>query len=234
MATGAAKIYYPVFLALEGRPCLVVGGGSVAEGKVRGLMSAGARVTVVSPTLGPALRELADDGRLRYVDRPYRQGDIDGMTLVLTATDDAGVNGQVTQDCRSLGTWVNSADDPPNCDFILPSVIRRGRVTLAASTSGASPALARRLREELEAFLGDDVALLADLLADVRSALQAAQIAVEPAAWQQAIDARLRALLAQGRYEEARERLMERLSCAAKTPAASDRESTAEAGECSR
>jgi len=156
------------------------------------------------------------------------------MTLVMAATDDGSVNTRVTEDCRRQGTWINSADDPPNCDFILPSVIRRGRVTLAASTAGASPALARRLREELEAFMGDDLAGLADLLADVRADLQAAHIGVPASAWQQAIDARLRALLAQGRYAEARARLMERLGGTGDTSAGRLRESMPEAGQCSR
>jgi siroheme synthase-like protein len=143
---------------------------------------------------------------------------------VLTATDDAAVNQRVSADCRSAGTWINSADDPPNCDFILPSVIRRGRVTVAASTAGGSPALARRLRQELEAFLGDDVALLADLLAEVRTELQRQRIVVAAATWQMAIDARLRALLAQGRYAEGKAYLLERLTANGPTPVAADQQ----------
>jgi len=234
MAASPAKVYYPVFLSLEGRPCLVVGGGAVAEGKVRGLLTAGASVTVVSPVLVQQLDELAGEGRIRHLRRHYQTDDVEGMTLVMAATDDGDVNARVTEDCRRRGVWINSADDPPNCDFILPSVIRRGRLTLATSTAGASPALARRLREELEAFLGDDLAALADLLADVRAELQAAQTAVPASAWQEAIDARLRALLAQGRYTEARERLMERLRGSRDPSLGGLRGSTPEARQCSR
>ncbi len=203
--------YYPVFLSLTDRSCLVVGGGAVAAGKVGGLLTAGARVTVVSPDLDPSLQDLASRHRIAYRDRCYQPEDIEGITLVIVATNDRRVNAQVAADCRARGIWVNAADDLPHCDFILPSVIRSGKVTLAASTSGASPALARRLREELTAFLGDDTSALADLMGDVRRELRVRSITVDAARWQEAIDARLRALLAQGRYEEARDRLLCRL-----------------------
>lgn len=214
MSASAPKTYYPVFLALEDRPCLVVGGGAVAAGKVRGLLAAGARVTVVSPALRPELEVLARRGQIRYIERPYEEADVEGMALVMVATDDGVVNSRVNKDCRRRGIWVNAADDPSNCDFILPSVIRKGRVTVAASTSGASPALARRLREELEVFLSDDVPALADLLAEVRADLQAHHIALPPDVWQDAIDGQLRALLAQRRYGQARARLLQRLGVA--------------------
>lgn len=200
--------YYPIFLALASRPCLVVGGGKVAAGKVAGLLSAGGRVTVVSPELHPALQELLAQGRVSYRARVYQPDDVEGMSLVMVATNDRAINALVAADCRSRGIWVNAADDPPNCDFILPSVIRKGRITLAASTAGASPALARRLREDLEEFLSDDLSALADLLSDVRSTLRSQQISVDAGRWQTAIDAQLRALLAQRRVDEARAHLL--------------------------
>jgi precorrin-2 dehydrogenase/sirohydrochlorin ferrochelatase len=214
MVDPSTPAYYPAFLALQGRPCLVVGGGKVAEGKVQGLLAAGAQLTIVSPKLRPGLKKLVDDGELRHLSRSYEADDVRGMTLVMVATDDGTVNARVAADCRRHGIWVNAADDPPNCDFILPSVIRKGRVTLAASTSGASPALARRLREELEVFLSDDLSALADLLADVRSELQVLHVSVGAERWQEAIDGQLRALLAQRRYDEARCRLVTRLGVA--------------------
>jgi precorrin-2 dehydrogenase/sirohydrochlorin ferrochelatase len=211
MADEAGSNYYPVFLALVGRPCLVVGGGAVAAGKVSGLLAAGACVTVVSPDLEPSLQSLAGERRIAHRSRRYQPEDVEGMALVIVATNDRRVNAQVAADCRSRGIWVNAADDPPNCDFILPSVIRRGKVTLAASTSGASPALARRLREDLTAFLSDDTSALADLMGEVRQELRARGISVEAQRWQEAIDARLRALLAQRRLDEARDYLLRRL-----------------------
>jgi len=203
--------YYPIFLAIQEKRCLVVGGGEVAAGKIRGLLEAGAKVIVVSPRLNTGLQRLSDERRIAHRTGEYTAVDLDGVDLVFCATDDGSVNARVAADCRRRGIWVNAADDPPNCDFILPSVIRKGRVTLAASTSGGSPALARRLREELEVFLSEDIAALADLLAEVRAALQGRQINISPARWQQAIDSRLRALLAQSRTLEARAYLLETL-----------------------
>ena len=211
MKSRQAPLYYPVFLSLQDRCCLVVGGGAVAAGKVTGLLAAGARVRIVSPTLSAALDELRAEGRIEYRRRTYEELDADGVALVMVATNDPVVNAQVAAACRRRRIWVNVADDPPNCDFILPSVIRRGKVTLAASTSGASPALARKLREELEDFLSEDFAALADLLGDVRTELQERGVSLDSARWQRAIDGRLRALLAQGRHEEARAHLIESL-----------------------
>ncbi len=200
--------YYPVFLEMKDRPCIVVGGGTVAERKVEGLLASGARVTVVSPDLTPALAVLRDEGRLEHVGRAYEEGDLEGYDMAVVATDDGAINADVAREARRRRVWVNAVDDPPNCDFILPSVIRRGDVVIAASTGGASPALARRLREELEAFLTEDYAPLAELLQDVRQELRSRGITVESETWQTAIDGPLRTLLAQGRRGEARARLL--------------------------
>jgi len=206
--------YYPIFLELKGRRCVVIGGGRVAEGKIEGLVAAEADVTVVAPGLTPALRALIDAGRIRHEAREYRDGDLAGYALCFVATDDVAVNARVAAEAKRRGVWVNVADDPAHCDFILPAVIRQGQVVLAASTGGASPALARRLREELTAFLSEDFARLADLLGDVRRELRERRVSVDADAWQRAIDARLRALLAQSRLDEARQHLLERLGLA--------------------
>lgn len=203
--------YYPIFLDLADRPCVVIGGGDVGRRKVEGLLAAGARVTVISPTLDPELGRLRDEGAIRHVQREYRDGDLEGFELCMVATDDAAVNGAVAREGRARRVWVNASDDPANCDFILPSVVRRGNITLAASTSGGSPALARRLREELEAYLDADMSSLADLLAETRRDLKVRGLNPDPETWQRAIDARLRALVAQQRFDEARERLLANL-----------------------
>ena len=216
--------YYPVFLELNGRPCIVVGGGAVAERKVDGLLAAGARVTVISPELTPALAALKQEGRLQHVDREYREGDLKGSDLAVVATDDGSVNADVVREGRERRVWVNAIDDPSNCDFILPSVIRRGDVVIAASTGGASPALARHLRERLEAFLGEEYAPLAELLQEVRQELRSRRIAVDPETWQAAINGRLRALLAQGRRGRARAHLLASLGVGALTPVPTHRE----------
>jgi len=204
--------YYPVFLDIEGKRCLVIGGGHEAQRKVEGLLAAGGRVDIISPALTDDLKRMLADQRIEsWQQREYRDGDVAGYHVVMVATDDGSVNASVSAEGRRRGIWVNAADDTENCDFILPAVIRRGNITLAASTSGTSPALARRLREELEAYLTEDMPALADLLAEVRSDLRSRGIKPDVDVWQDAIDEQLRVLLAQRKYRQAKARLLEAL-----------------------
>lgn len=200
---------FPVMLDLEGRECLVVGGGVVAGRKIAGLLDVGARVTVVSPVLAPVVLDIARDGRLRWWPREYAEGDVAGFALVMVATDDDRVNARVAADARGRSIWVNCADDPARCDFILPSVLRRGPLTVAVSTGGASPAVARMVREELEAVLPSDYAALTEVVADVRRGLRERGIAPDAPRWRDALDGELKRLVAAGRPAEARERLRE-------------------------
>jgi len=202
---------FPVMLDLEGRECLVVGGGVVAARKVAGLLDAGARVTVVSPVLAPAVLDIARDGRLRWRPRGYATGDVAGFALVMVATDDDDVNALVAAEARERAIWVNCADDPARCDFILPSVLRRGPLTVSVSTGGASPTVAHMVREELEAVLPPDYAALTEVVADVRRGLRERGIAPAAQRWRDALDGELKRLVAAGRPAEARERLRERL-----------------------
>jgi siroheme synthase-like protein len=204
--------FYPVFLELAGRPCVVVGGGPIARRKVEGLLEAGAAVTVVSPALEAGLATLAREGHLRHVARAYRPGDLAGAQLAFVATPDGAVNATVAREGRAQGVWVNAADDPERCDFILPSVLRRGALQVAVGTGGASPALARAVREELEGFLGEDYAALAEVVAEARTLLRARGRAPDAAAWRRVLDGDLRRLIADGRRDEARARLLEELS----------------------
>ncbi len=203
---------YPIFVELKGRPVIVIGGGRVGAEKVRGLLAAEADITLVSPDLIDELREHVAAGRIRHVARAYEESDLDdGYEFVMVATDDGAINANVAAAGKRRGLWVNAADDPKNCDFILPAVVRKGKITLAASTSGTSPALARRLREELDAYLTEDMPALADLLSEVRLEIRAKGIKVENDTWQYAIDEQLRVLLAQRKHVAARARLIERL-----------------------
>ena len=204
--------YYPIFLDLVDRPVIVIGGGKVACEKVAGLQRAGARITIVSPELAPELVLMRDEGELTHIARAWQPSDLDdAWAVVMVATDDGAVNREVTCAARVRRIWVNAADDPANCDFILPAVVRKGAITLAASTSGSSPALARRLREELEAYLTDDMPALADLLAEVRTELRRLNVRIDADRWQEAIDGQLRVLLAQRRYGQAKAYLIGRL-----------------------
>jgi siroheme synthase-like protein len=204
---------YPLSLELGGRPCVVVGGGATAEGKVHGLLAAGAAVTVVSPSLTDALAEAVRAGRITHRCRVYEDGDLAGFVLAVVAAGDVAINATVAAEGRRRGVWVNAADDPSRCDFILPSVLRRGALTVAVSTGGASPALARAVREEIERHLGEDYAVLADVAGDVRRALRAERRPAGADAWRAALaDPRLRRHVARGDRAAARRRLRVRLT----------------------
>jgi siroheme synthase-like protein len=205
---------FPLFVELAGRPCLVIGGGGVATRKVDGLLAVGARVTVISPDISGALAMLVDERRIRHEARRYAPGDLHGFVLAFAATDDGSINGAVAAEGRHRGVWVNAADDPAHCDFILPSVLRRGALTVAVSTGGASPALARVVREEIEACVPPGYAALAEVAGDVRRSLRARCHAADAHTWVRALDGEVRRLAAAGRMAEARQRLLQRLGAA--------------------
>jgi precorrin-2 dehydrogenase/sirohydrochlorin ferrochelatase len=161
-------MYYPVFIDLRGRPVLVVGGGAVAERKVESLLEAGATITVVSPDATGKLIESAERGEFVLNRRPFRESDLDGITLVISATDDVSVQQNVAALARSKKVLVNTADQPELCDFIVPAIVRRGDVLVAVSTSGTSPALAAALKSRIDAALTGDVARAAKLLGVIR------------------------------------------------------------------
>jgi precorrin-2 dehydrogenase/sirohydrochlorin ferrochelatase len=201
---------YPLVVDLSNRPCVVVGGGDVAERKVEGLLAAGAVVTVVSPALNVGLAALARAGRIDHVRRRYRRGDLAGKLLAFVATGDRRVSAAVASDGRRSGVWVNAADDPAHCDFFLPSVLRRGPLLVAVATGGASPALARAVRERIEALLTPDHALLAETVAEIRRELRARGRSPAAATWNRALAEELAA----GDPGNARKRLRKRLGAA--------------------
>lgn len=164
--------YYPLFLSLAGRTAVVVGGGAVAARRVRLLIECGAQVRVISPSFSPEFDPLKGRPDLTIIQRPYRADDLEGAMLALASTDDAVVNQRVAQDARLRGVLVNVADQPALCDFIVPSLVRRGDLTVAISTGGASPALAKRLREELEETIGPEYEEFLKLLKETRRRVQ--------------------------------------------------------------
>ncbi len=200
---------YPVSLVVRGRSCLVVGGGRVAAGKVHQLVACGANVHVIAPDVDAAI---AAEPNVAVDRRAYERGDVAGHRLVFTATSDPAVNRAVHDDAEAAGIWVNSADDPANCTFTLPAVARRGPLTVAVSTGGHSPALATWLRRRLEAELGPEYEVLADLLAAARAAVQADGRSTEGLDWQSALDSGMLDLIRAGQVQEARERLQACLS----------------------
>jgi precorrin-2 dehydrogenase / sirohydrochlorin ferrochelatase len=203
--------YYPIFLNLSGRRCVVVGGGPVAERKIEGLLEAGASVTVVSPALTTKLKTLVKEKKVRHFMRDYRKGDLSGYRLALVATDDGQVNRAVYEEAQELDVFINSADDPAHCDFILPSVLRRGELQVAVASGGSSPALSRMIREELEKYFTEDYAALSELVAEVRRELKENNVSVDSEAWRRALDGDMRRMVREGDIEGAKRYLRERV-----------------------
>jgi siroheme synthase-like protein len=194
---------YPVVLLLEGRPVLVVGGGRVAEGKVAGLVAAGADVHVVARTVSPAVRALAGT----WEERDYRPGEVAGYRFAVACTDDHEVNGQVFRDGEAAGVFVNAADDPAHCSATLPARFERGPVVVTVSTSGHSPALAGWLRDRLGETVGPEYETLVELLAEARATLGERGESRDAADWREALDSGMLDHLRAGRIAEARQQL---------------------------
>jgi siroheme synthase-like protein len=203
--------YYPIFIEMTGRPCAVVGGGVVAERKVEALLNAGATVTVISPSLTESLHSWEAAGKVRYIGREYRPGDLTGYEMAFVATNDRKVNPVVAQEARERGIWVNAADDPPHCDFILPSVLRRGDLVVAVATGGSSPALSRAIREDLESYFTNEHAELSQVAAEVRRELRKRSVIPSVEAWRQALGDGVRRFIAEGKRPEAKAHLMDLL-----------------------
>jgi precorrin-2 dehydrogenase / sirohydrochlorin ferrochelatase len=161
--------FYIACLKLSGRRCVVVGGGDIGLEKVEGLLACEGEVTLIAPDAIDALRELASEGSIRWEQREYAGAeDLEGVFMVIAATDDTDVNIQIYDDAERRAMLVNVVDVPPLCNFILPAIIRTGPLAIAISTAGASPALAKRIRDEIAAEYGEPYARLAILLNEVR------------------------------------------------------------------
>ncbi|MFP5451640.1 MAG: bifunctional precorrin-2 dehydrogenase/sirohydrochlorin ferrochelatase [Thermoleophilia bacterium] len=170
---GPGKVFYPMFVDIEGRRALVVGGGPVATEKVEKLLDHGAAVRLVSPDLTPELREMVRDGRIHELhERTYEPSDLDGCFMVIAATNLDAVNRMIWQDAEALNILCNVVDVPPMCNFIVPSIVRRGELAIAISTGGASPVVAKHIRRDLEATYGPEWEALVDLLREVRDELK--------------------------------------------------------------
>ncbi|MDQ6615453.1 MAG: bifunctional precorrin-2 dehydrogenase/sirohydrochlorin ferrochelatase [Actinomycetota bacterium] len=199
---------YPVNLILQGRRCLVVGGGPVAARKAAGLLACGADVDVIATAQSEELTALP----VSVLERPYQRGDLKGYRLVIAATNDPEVNRAIFDEAEAVGTWVNSADDPASCTFTLPSVVRRGPIMVTVSTGGRSPALAAWLKHQIEDCVGPEYEVLVDLLSGAREDMRAAGRSTEKADWQSVLDSDMLDLIRAGQISVARERLQTWLS----------------------
>jgi siroheme synthase-like protein len=169
----------PIFVKLENRRCLVVGGGAVGLQKIRSLLDCGAKVTVIAPQAETEVRELAEQLRIEWLQREYEPGDITGHLLVIAATNDPKVNHAVYEDALAAGGLANAVDDPPYCDFYFGSVVRRGPLQIGISTAGESPAFAQRLRQQLESLLDEGTGPWLERLGALRREVLAAYPAGE-------------------------------------------------------
>ena len=211
--------YYPVFLDIRGRRCVVIGGGDLGEEKVDRLVDYGADTVVIAPSLTENLSAMAGRGEITWIDRGYHDGDLEGAFIAIVAdTSDSEVNETVSAEARERNVPLNVNDVTHLCTWIAPAVVKRGEVIVAASTGGASPALARKLREELAGTSRTgsghkvmEYADLAPLLADARSKVLGNGLRIRPDHWQACLGDDLVDMVHEGRSEEAAAALMERL-----------------------
>lgn len=201
-------VYYPVYLDLRGRRVLVVGGGSVAARKVRALVECGASVTVVAPEIDPRLKL---NPAIRSIERAFRDTDLHGVALVICATNDSVVNRTIARDAQDLGVLVNVVDCPSLCSFILPAVVAHGPVQVSVSTGGASPSLARKLRDLVAGTVGPEYGELAQLVGELR--FDVIERVPDPGAraklFDRLTDEHFLALVREGRADEARRRMQD-------------------------
>lgn len=199
---------YPICLNnLHRTRCIVVGGGSVAERKVRSLLEAGATVRVISPDLTETLQEWATQGTIQHIPRAYQSGDLEGAFLTFAATDSREINRAISVEAESRHSLINVVDDPELCSFTVPAVVHRGSLTVSISTAGQSPALAVHLRQQIEEFIGPEYALFLEILRELRDPVMTSCPADRRRdLWYQLIESDILDLLRRGMVREAQEK----------------------------
>lgn len=203
------QLYYPVNLDIQGRKCLVVGGGNIAEHKARSLLECGAAVKVVSPVLGKRMAGLVQKKKVSYIKQKYQEKDLKGVFLVIAATNDLAVNTLVARHAKDRNILVNVVDIPRLCSFIIPSVIRRGPLVMGISTSGHSPMFAREMRKKCEQCftpaLGSFIRMMGEARKEVKDSCDS--ISVRKAKYLEMINSPMLSLLEKGKVREARQTL---------------------------
>jgi len=204
--------YYPIFLNLQDRRCVVIGGGKVALRKIKVLLDCEAKVTMISPEPHPEIVRLSKKKVIRLIQRDYRKEDLNDAAIVFACTDVKETNRRVAEDSKKRRVPVNVTDDPGLSEFIIPSFFRRGDLTIAVSTAGVSPALAKKIRKNLEKRLGKEYASLVSLIGEVRSALKKRGCAVDGEAWQKVLELHsLMRFVKEGRTKKAKTFLLDQL-----------------------
>ena len=203
--------YYPVYLNLAGKRCVILGGGTIAQGKLAALRDAGASITVISPQSTDGIKRAAQRGHITLLEREYRPGDLEGAFIAVAATNVWHVNRQIYEEAEERGVLLNVVDDPDQCTFIAPSIVRRDPITLAISTGGASPALARKMRETLTEARVLQWADLANVLAQARRVIKEKRTVIDPTRWQCVITEELLEMARSGRGDEAVDTVLSQL-----------------------
>ncbi len=210
--TSKAITYYPIFINLKERKCVVVGGGNVALRKVKALLDCGAKVAVVSPKPHPDIVRMSKRREIDLIRRDYSEEDLEGAVIAFACTDAKKVNHEVAEDSMARGVLVNVADDPESSDFITPSFFRRGDLTIAVSTAGGSPAFARKIRTKLQKNFGREYGSLLSVIEEVRSAMKKSDVRLGGKTWQKVLDLdSLIPLLQTGRGKKAKALLASKL-----------------------
>lgn len=200
--------FYPINLNLHNRRCAVIGGGSIAYRKVKGLCDAGAVVTVISPTVVPSLEEYAKYQRIQHISRTYRQGDLEDFFIVICATNNYEVNEAAAEEAKRNGALVNIVDNPDNCDFTIPAKIVRDDLVVTVATNGLSPAYAKYIKAEIDNFIGPEYGIMLKMVAGLRRKLKESipEAALRECFWQQEIQ-EIVLLIKQGKLKEAEEKI---------------------------
>jgi len=204
--------YYPIFLNIQDKKCVVIGGGEIALRKVKTLLEYGASVEIVSPSFCPDLVKIAKEGKIKSHTKSYSSQDLKGALIAIAATDDVKINQRISIDAKKYGVLINVVDKPQYSDFIVPSSLTRGDIIIAVSTSGKSPALARKIRTDLENQLGDEYTKLVDIISKARNQMRLEGITVTSEAWQKALNLNsMTRLLKQHKDQEVENAVMRKL-----------------------
>jgi len=205
---------YPIYLHVAGKNCLIIGGGPVAERKAASLLEYGANIKIVSPGAEKRIADWAEQNRLQWIARAFDRHDLENVFMVFIATDDNSLNKEIADLCRQKGILVNAVDDPPNCDFFVPSVLRRDSLAIAISTEGRSPLFAARLRRRLETIITEEYGQFVDILGQIREELRHSSLDItqRKQVLEQIVDSDLLDLLLDGRHKEAEERINQCMS----------------------
>ena len=214
-------MYYPAFLDLRGLDCVVIGGNEHAVAKANGLLDSGAVVTVIAETIHESLQWLVRSKKVTWLNREYKDNDLEGAFLVISVLMSSATNTLIRAEAKRRKILINAMDDVPNCNFIAPSILRRGPLTVAISTSGKAPALAVRIRESLAEKIGEEYSQFLEIIGPLRDelVLRFPDFESRRARWYELVDSDILSLLKAGRESEAHERIAEILNVETETVA---------------